>query len=131
MKLSIKKKGMFIYSVIFLLLSILFVSNDISNNYWWYFIAWMIINYIIINLGNFLYSLNLRSRTIQTVWKVVFPLTIISFILSIIIDQKHGKNSSPDDGILVYIVTVILVLAILSPAFIANFRMAYKKDWTV
>jgi|WetSurMetagenome_2_1015567.scaffolds.fasta_scaffold00598_9 hypothetical protein len=128
MKLSIRKKGMFAYSVVFLVFSILFISNDISNNYWWYFTTWMIIIYICVNLGNFLYSMNRRPRTVQSVWKVIFPLIIISFILSIIIDEKYGKNSSTDDSLLVYIITAMIFTAVLLPAFIANFKLAYNKD---
>ncbi len=131
MKLTIKKKGMFIYSIVFLLLSIIFTYNDISNNYWWYFTVWMIIIYIAINVGNFLYSINFRSRIIQKVWKVIFPLVVISLILSIIIDEKYGKNSATDDSLLVYIITATLGLAILSPALIANFQLAYKKNLTI
>jgi len=131
MKLTIKKKGMFIYSIVFLLLSIIFTYNDISNNYWWYFTVWMIIIYIAINVGNFLYSINFRSRIIQKVWKVIFPLVVISLILSIIIDEKYGKNSATDDSLLVYIIAATLGLAILSPALIANFQLAYKKNLTI
>lgn len=130
MKLSIKKKGMFVYSVVFFLLSILFISNDISNNYWWYFTTWMIIIYFFINLGNFLYSFNYRPRKIKEIWKVIFPLIVISFVISIIIDEKFGKNSSKDDSLIVYIITAILFIAFLSPVLIANFKLAYRKDFT-
>ncbi len=120
------KKWMLVYSIIFLLLSILFVANDISNEYNLVYIIWMSINYILINTGNILFTIDRKIKGVQKVWKVLFPIFLVNLIISLIIDQKYGANSSPDDSLILNISTLIIVIALFFPAFRANFKWAYK-----
>ncbi len=127
MKLELKKKWMLVYSILFIPLSILFVVNDISNNYYWIYIFWMIISYTLMNIGNFLYTFNYNLNSIRKLWKIVFPLILITFFASMVVDNKFGKNSSPDDSLILNIITFIIGLLLFFPTFLANFMLALEK----
>lgn len=127
MKLESNKKWMLVYSILFIPLSILLVVNDISNNYYWIYILWMIVSYTLMNIGNFLYTFNYNFNSIRKLWRFVFPLILITFFASMVVDNKFGKNSSPDDSLILNFITFIICLLLFFPAFLANYKLALEK----
>lgn len=121
------KKWMLGYSILFIILSILFVKNDISNHYNLIYIVWMSLNYTLINFGNFLFVTSKELNKISKVWKILFPVFLINLIVSIIIDQKFGENSSPEDSIFLNLFAFTAIVALFFPAFRANFKIAYRQ----
>ena len=117
---------MLVYSIIFILLSIEFIDNDISNKYSLFYSVWMALSYLMINTGNLLFVFDKNAKDIKRVWRILFPIFIINFVVSLIIDQKYGDNSSPDDGLLLNLVIFIIGAIIFFPSFRANYKLAYK-----
>jgi hypothetical protein len=84
---------MLVYTIVFGLLSIAFVNNNFENGYSPYFVYWSGVFYVLVFLGNFIYSIGLLSLKIQTTWKFIFPIIIVEFILSFIIDIVYGPHA--------------------------------------
>ncbi len=116
-----------IYSVLFLVVSISAVYNNIENEYHFTFIIWSIILYFFANLGNIFYSLGHTSHSIQKYWRVISPLILMHLIVGGIIDQYFGQHSGKS-SMFAEIIVWLIVIIIFLPTLWANFILGYKKE---
>jgi hypothetical protein len=126
MKLRGTRPWILVYSIIFLFLSVLIVQNDIENKYHPIYVIYFIVNYLFLNLGNILYSFKFNVSFLQRYWKIFANLFVLNLIFSILVDDTYGAHASKA-GIIMQVVNFIIVVCICLPAFIANYRIAYKE----
>jgi len=124
----LKKKikiWMLIYTIIFFVLTAIFVLDDIRNAYHVLYITCSIIIYLLANLGNMFYSLSYSSNTIQKYWRIIAPVIVLHFVSTGIIDSSQGaKEVSTILSIIIWIIGFITFF----PTFRVNFILGYKKN---
>ena len=113
---------MLAYTFVFGLLSVSFSRNDFANHYPFIITAWGCVSYIVIFVGNLLYSLRRVPSSFRAPWKVVFPILVAQFVFSGIYDSQHGKHPEDVTGI-VWIIGLLLFL----PTFRAHYLIGYGK----
>jgi len=120
---------MLAYTVIFGLFSIFFVQNDYSQ-YPLAYTAVCALMYAVIFAGNLLYSLGYATRPIQSLWKFVFPLVMLHFVGTGIVDARFGRHAHSATLVSSIIVWAI-GLVLFFPAFRAHFLLGYSRDQRV
>jgi len=118
---------MLIYSIIFALLSVGFVQSNMRMNYHVLFVAWSIILYFLVTVGNFCYTWHYSNDLISKSWKIVFILFVLHFIIAGIIDGLFSADLR-EAGIVFNTVTWLLSVILFFPSFRANYLLAYRKD---
>lgn len=118
---------MLTYTIIFALLSISFVYNNFTNQYPFILIAWACICYIVIFVGNILFSLNRVPLSIRTPWKVVFPILVLQFVFSALYDLHHGKHAQ-DASATLSVIAFGFGLLVFLPTLRAHYLIGFGKD---
>lgn len=116
---------MLAYTIVFGLLSILFVHDDFAQ----YPIAYTVVCglvYAVIFAGNLLYSLDRVTPPIRGMWKFVFPLVILYFVGTGIIDARFGKHAH-ESSLVFSTVLWVVGFALLFPTFRAHFLLGYGR----
>jgi tetratricopeptide (TPR) repeat protein len=112
------------YTIFFAVLSGLFVRDDLSNRYPVAYTAWSAFIYAVIFAGNALYSLGRVTPLIRAAWKFVFPIVILQFAVSGIVDSRFGKHAH-DFTTTVAVLSWIAGFALFFPTFRAHFLLGY------
>jgi hypothetical protein len=115
---------MLVYTILFGLLSVFFVQNDLNNRYPVACTALSTLIYVVIFAGNVLYSFGRATPLLRTVWKFVFPIVVLQFVLSGIVDLRFGKHAH-DFTATVAVLSWIAGVALFFPSFRANFLLGY------
>lgn len=115
-----------LYTLIFLYLSYLFIISDHKNNYSLYIVIYFAVNYILLNLGNFVYIFKYRNRMIKRVWKIVYPLFIINLVASIMLDRNYGEYARREIDFALYVFAILIIGFLFLPSFVMNYKLAYK-----
>ncbi len=115
-----------LYTLIFLYLSYLFILSDHRNNYSLYIVFYFAVNYILLNLGNFVYIFKYRNRMIKRVWKIVYPLFIINLVASIMLDRNYGEYARREIDFALYVFAILIIGFLFLPSFVMNYKLAYK-----
>lgn len=123
---NIAKPWMFAYAICFGLLSITYVHNNVTNAYSKFFIVWSGIFYIAVFAGNLIYSFNLITLKIQNLWKFVFPIVILEFIFSAIIDLLYSKQAQ-GKGFGLKSIALVITIVLFLPTFWAHYKIGYGK----
>ncbi|MEY2527394.1 MAG: hypothetical protein QOE73_2165, partial [Verrucomicrobiota bacterium] len=116
---------MLAYTIVFGLLSILFVHDDFAQ----YAIAYTVVcglMYAVIFAGNLLYSLGLATPSIRVIWKFIFPLVILHFLGTGIIDARFGKHAH-ESSLVFSSVLWVIGFALFFPTFRAHFWLGYGR----
>ena len=116
-----------VYTIIFGLLSVLFVYGDFARQYPMFISAWAAICYLTIFVGNLLYSLNRVPSPFRTTWKFVFPVLLLHFVFSGIYDSQHGKDASNTSAALSIVVWAIALL-LFFPTFWVHYKIGYGRE---
>jgi hypothetical protein len=124
---NIARPWMLAYTIAFGLLSAHFVYNNVENRYHTIFIIWTAIYYVMIFAGNLIYSLDYITPKIRKIWKFIFPIVILEFIFSLIIDTMYAKNAQ-NASVEVKSIAPILSFAIFFPTFWAHYKIGYGKE---
>ena len=123
MNLSTTRKWMLAYSILILLISIYFLSEDILDvENETFYIVWMLIHSILFNIGNFVYSLNYKSSLVFKYWRFVFPLLIMSSYY----DLKYSWAEIQSEGLIIAAITIVFMVLFLFPGFRAHYMLAYR-----
>ena len=120
------KPWMLAYTIIFGLFSIGFVYNDFTNQYPLIITTWAAICYVVIFIGNLLYSLNRVPLSLRAPWKIVFPLLMLQFAFAGIYDSQYGKHAHDADAALSVVAWTIDLLLFL-PTFCAHYKIGYRR----
>ncbi len=120
---------MLVYTIIFGLLCVMFFYNDIENEYHVAYIAWSGIAFIIVFVGNLIYSLNRATPLIRKIWKVIFPVVVLDFIVGEVIDSNFGAHAHAMPS-LVDVLKWIIGFALFFPSFRAHYLLGYKRTPT-
>lgn len=115
-----------LYTLIFLYLSYLFIISDHKNNYSLYIVIYFAVNYILLNLGNFVYIFKFSNRMIKRVWKIVYPLFIINLVASIMLDRNYGEYARREIDFALYVFAILIIGFLFLPSFVMNYKLAYK-----
>jgi len=118
---------MLTYSIFFGLLSIRWVHNDMENQYNLIYVIEGACVFVLILAGNLIYSFDFITSKIQKIWKFVFPIVILDFILGVVIDSIYGKHAHNASSELKSIALILLV-ATYSPTFLAHYKIGYGKE---
>lgn len=124
---NIAKPWMLAYTIVFGLLSVSFVHNNVENRYHIIYIIWSAIFYILVFAGNLIYSIGLLNLKIRKIWKLIFPIIILEFIFSDIVDFLYGTHVRNADESMKTI-AVILDFALFFPTFWAHYKISYGKE---
>jgi hypothetical protein len=117
---------MLVYTVIFGIISVGFIFSDFTDHYSTAYITWNALCYVVILVGNLLYSLDYITKTIRKTWKLIFPILVFEFILTDVVDFLYGSHAHKVDlptGCFVWVIGLILFL----PTFKAHFMIGYGK----
>ena len=115
-----------LYTLIFLYLSYLFIISDHRNNYSLYIVFYFAVNYILLNLGNFVYIFKYSNRIIKKVWKIIYPLFIINLVASMMLDRNYGEYASSEIDIALQVFALLIISSLFLPSFVMNYKLAYK-----
>ena len=115
-----------LYTLIFLYLSYLFIISDHRNNYSLYIVIYFAVNYILLNLGNFVYIFKYRNSIIKKVWQIIYPLFIINLVASMLLDRNYGEYASREIDFALYIFAILIIGSLFLPSFVMNYKLAYK-----
>jgi glucan phosphoethanolaminetransferase (alkaline phosphatase superfamily) len=115
---------MLVYSIIFALLTIISIKDDIDSRYHKLYVFWGIIIYLLAIIGNICYVFNYSNDVIKKCWRVIAPIIVLYSIISCIIDKNFGAQKES-----INIITWLTVILILFPTFKANFILGYKKQY--
>jgi hypothetical protein len=124
---NVARPWMFAYTIFFGLLSAHFVYNDVKNQYCISFIIWDGIYYVLVLGGNLIYSLDFSTFKIRKVWKFIFPIVVLGFVVGGIIDSIYGRHAH-NSSIQMQAVVWILGFATFSPTFWAHYKIGYGKE---
>ncbi len=113
---------MLAYTFVFGLLSVLFCLIDFANHYPFIITAWGCVSYLVMLIGNLLYSLGRVPSSFRAPWRVVFPMLVAQFVFSGVYDSHHGRHAE-DVTAIVWIIGVLLFL----PTFRAHYLIGYGK----
>ena len=114
---------MLAYTIVFGLLSILFGRDDFEQYPMAYAALCGLLSFLIF-IGNLVYSLNYVTPVIRTIWKFVFPLVVLHFIVTGVVDVRFGKNAPHNVSVLA-IVAGVIAFALFLPTFRAHFLLGY------
>jgi hypothetical protein len=117
---------MLTYTIIFSLLSVSFVYNDFGQ-YAMAFTAFQGVVYFVIFTGNLLFSMSYISPFIRALWKFVFPLVVLDFIGTGIIDICYGKHAHHSTPALI-VTACVIDFVLFFPTFRAHFLLGYGHD---
>ena len=73
--------------------------------------------------GNLLYAFAYLNPVLRKLWKFAFPLVVASFISGAIVSYLDEGAKHP--GLVVWILTLITMVALFFPSFRANFLLGY------
>ena len=118
---------MLVYTIFFGLLSIGFVRDNFENRYHVAYVVWTAVFYGLILTGNLIYSLDCINPTIRKIWKLVFPVIILQFVSSDIVDILYGSHAHKTSLALACIVGMI-DFALFFPTFLAHYKIGYGKE---
>jgi hypothetical protein len=117
---------MLVYSAVFIFLSYGFLKSDISSGFHSFYILWMGVNYVLLNIGNFLFVFGYKNVSIHKFWKFLYPVFIINLVVSIYFDIKSELAESSDLSTGEIIMIIFFVLFIMFPTYRANYRIAFS-----
>lgn len=101
-------------------------SVDDFNEHSPAFILWSAVNDFILFMGNLLFSLRRVPAWLGTIWKVMFPLLILNYILiGIYVSQHESVFRNAHSFVLIF--TWLIVLVLIAPTFWAHYIIAYGK----
>jgi len=126
---NIARPWMFAYTIVFGLLSAHFVYNDVKNQYCISFIIWDGVYYALVLGGNLIYSLDFSTFKIRKIWKFVFPIVILGFVVGGIIDSIYGRHAH-NASIQMQATAWILGFVTFFPTFLAHYKIGYGKETT-
>ena len=118
---------MLAYTVVFGLLSIAFVHDDFGQ-YPAAFTVFDGFGYIVILIGNLLFSLTIVTPLIKTLWKFVFPFVIAHFISTGIISSCYGKHAHDGHSMSLDVIVWVIGFALFFPTFRAQLLLGYGHD---
>ena len=120
---------MLVYTIIFGLLSIGSVRNDVWNQYHIAFIIWDAVCFGLIFTGNMIYSLDYISPIIRKLWKLIFPIVILQIISGAIEDFIYGKNINHEvaSGCIAWTISFVLFI----PTIRAHYLIGYGNEVNV
>jgi hypothetical protein len=120
---------MLAYTIIFGLLSVRFIFTEFQNEYHLVYIILEIICCGLILGGNLIYSFDFANPTIRKIWKYVFPIVVLEFVSSGIVDSIYGKYGQKADAkLLSAIVVWVIYFAFYFPTFYAHYKISYGKE---
>jgi hypothetical protein len=125
-KLNVARPWMLVYTIAFGLLSIAFVYDDVENKYNVIYVLEGIFIFLLVFIGNLIYSLDFITQKIRMIWKFAFPIIILDFVVSDIIDDIYGKHAQNKSVELMSLAT-LLNIALFLPTFWAHYKIGYGK----
>jgi hypothetical protein len=118
---------MLAYTVVFAFLSIRWVHSDVELQYPIIITAWAAFYYIVIFVGNLLYSLNRVPSVFRRPWKIVFPLLIAQFVFAAVYDMQHDETLS-SDPVALLVAAWIIGLLLIFPSFRAHYLIGFGRE---
>ncbi len=108
-----------VYTGTFLILSWLLFSEELNAYHSTFYLTWLFITYLIFNGTNILYITKYTKVLSNTIWQIVFILSMINFAFLFIEDLSISKfQEEPLSNILAYIMVILV--------FFPSLRLAYK-----
>jgi hypothetical protein len=118
---------MLAYTVGFGVFSVGCIYNDVDNHYNPIFIIEDTVCFALIFIGNLIYTFNLINSKIRTIWKFIFPIVILNFIIGLVIDSTFGKDSQVG-GIALSVFAWVVAFILFLPTIRAQYTIGYGKE---
>jgi hypothetical protein len=120
------KPWMLAYTVFFAIMSVIGVLDDVYDSHYYaiYCVAGALF-FVAIFAGNLLYSLNFTTPRIRTIWKFIFPLVVLYFLVSGLVDQFIGSGGPAP--LIKDCIIWLIVFALYLPSFWAHYKIGYGK----
>jgi len=93
------------------------------------YIIWSGVAYIAVFAGNLIYSINHATPMIRKIWKIIFPVVVLDFVVGGVMDSNFG-NSANTMHPLIDVLVWFIGFALFFPSFRAHYLLGYKKQPT-
>lgn len=108
------------YTIVFAVLCVLFVQDDVQLHYPLAWVAVGVLVWLLVLAGNTIYTLRCANSGIARIWRAVFPLILLYIVSSCVVDEIRDPSDVPTA-----LLAAPIALALLWPTLLANYLISY------
>jgi hypothetical protein len=124
---NVARPWMLVYTFLYGIICVFGVRDNVQRCYPIIFTIWSVLYYLLIFIGNLIYSLDAITLPVRKIWKLIFPIIIIGCILDISMSFVYGKGIR-ETSVQILVIGLIIYLALLFPTFWAHCKLGYGKE---